>query len=492
MFWGRAANGTIIVSDSAMTVAAMTGAEIDRDRVALALAGDVPVLVAESTPFWTGVKAVRPGDQLIIAPHREPQTRTWWHPPVADQPLSAAATTLRGVLQARLADATHETTRISADLSGGLDSTSIVYALSTLGRAPSTFRADSTNEHNDDHVWAHRAARELGLDHHDLGLLSTQAGAFESVDVLGSGLDSPALWRGSIGYLRALLDALGPDAGVHTTGLGGDELFAFSPVMLWSLAQSTSPRHPSIRRFRDLHRWPRLATARAVRSQESFTATLARAFDISLGRTAEGPGIALAWMPPVSWPRWMTTEAKDRSRHLVQRTLEHGMGPRDQDRSRHHTLESLHFQGTVLRQISQAFPWRARWFAPFLDTRVVEAAMALDVRERFGADTVKPLLAMATEPFMPRDFFTRNGKGEYSDDLYVAFEHGRDRLQEFFDDSVLARWGLIDLPALRGVIASPAASGDGLGELERAVAVEHWLRAHVSSPALSRSEGVSS
>lgn len=491
VFWGETSSGTYIISDSAAAVATAIGAEIDMDRVALALANDVSVQISESRPFWTGVQAVRPGDRLTITPGSPPRTSIWWTAPSADQDLSTTAASLRGALLSTLSEDIDGRDAVTSDLSGGLDSTSLVFALSSLGVRPTTFRANSTNIHNDDEAWAHRTVLELGLDHSDIGSLGAERGSFDPVDRLRAGLDSPALWRGSIGYLGALYTAIPNTPGTHFTGLGGDELFAFSPILLWSLAHAASPRHPSISRFRALHRWPRFATARAVRSRQDIEAELAADLASTRGRRRSEPASALAWSPSINYPAWMPDDAVARARGVVQHELQKGLRPRDDDRARHQALESLHFQGAVLRQISQAFTWPFRWRAPFLDTRVIEEAMRLDVRARIGATTIKPLLAATMAPFMSQEYFMRNGKGEYSDDIFSALERSRDSLMEFFDDSILARNDLIDLPRLRGAIRSPLAAGDGLGELERIVAVEHWLRAHTFASAQTGAGGIS-
>lgn len=474
VFWGTTPLGTYVVADSAAAVARILSAEIAEDRIALALAGDVTIQIADARPFWHSVHAVRPGDLLILTRGHEPRTRRWWSPPPADQDLASTAAAVRDSLDTALSSAVACHPHVTADLSGGLDSTSIVFALAAQGATPVTFRANSGNVYNDDGSWANRTARELRLDLHDLGPLAGAYGPFDSRDPLQGDLDTPAPWRGSIGYLLSLHESLRTMPGVHFTGLGGDELFAFSPIILWSLAQATSPRHPSIRRFRSLHRWPRLATLKAVKSRGDFQSGIAE----QLGaRPRSEPEAALAWAPPITFPTWLTAGGISRAHSLVREVLTEGLAPWDEDRSRHHALESLHFQGGILRQISQALPWSSTWQAPFLNTSVVEAVLRLDVRARVGTGIVKPLLAAAMAPDMPADYFRRTGKGEYSEDIFHAAHARRASLLDFFEESTLALRGFIDLPRLRGAINSPMAPGDGLADVERAVAVELWLRA---------------
>ena len=102
--------------------------------------------------------------------------------------------------------------------------------------------------------------------------------------------------------------------------------------------------------------------------------------------------------------------------------------------------------------------------------------MSVKLSERFGANEAKPLLAAAMADTMPQDFFRRNGKGEYSFDVYAEYNDQRNELMNFFEESELARQGFIDVDSLNSQIDGPVAKGDTVGRVERLVSLEKWLR----------------
>lgn len=472
-----AAGDEIVIADSAAALARETGAPLDEEQLALAVADNVPLHLFATSTAWYGVFTVPAMHWLRIDSDGHTDVVRWWYPPQPTDSMADASERLRDALLTSLTRESGAGRTVSADLSGGLDSTSIVYALSYLGRRPAVFHAVSANRRNDDGVWATRAAEDLDLELVTLGSFADHGSSFSLDPEPGPLTDRPPIWRGSAGYLERLVARI--DHGrphVHFTGLGGDELFGFVPALIWSLAAVAGRRHPSIRRFRLLHRWPGRATHRALRS----TATPSDELRAAVGRLRSpedgGAAEALTWNPRVRLPAWASAETESLVRDALQRRVDVGIDPLDPDRMRHQILESLAFQAMVLGQINQRYGSETRvWHSPFLDRSVVEAAMSLRVEDRIGAEVAKPLLAAATTTFMPIDFFRRNGKGEYSMDVYAEFGRRRKDIVERFAQSRLAARGLIDPGVLASVVSSPVAAGDVVSGVERLVSIENWL-----------------
>lgn len=475
-------DGSVISSDSALALARMLNAPIDERRLALALAENVPLHVIAGESYWKGIRTVPPMHWLHIVPRQPAFTVRWWQPPAADRTLAESGVNLRNSLLAVLSSEVEAAQIVSADLSGGLDSTSIVHALTYLGATPPVFHASSASRWNDDFRWAARAATDLRLRREMLGSFTENNHAFDVDEPAPRDLDHPPVWQASTGYLDALSSRLGEvGSTIHYTGLGGDELFGYTPGLLRSLADAAGRRHPAIKRFRQLHRWPRMATARALASARTPADELMIALGCLRVPASDGPDESLSWNPRVTLAPWVSQHAESLIRGAFEDRVSAGIAPLDDDRGRHQILESLHFQGLVLRQINQVYGHgNVVWRAPFLAVGNVEAAMALRVEHRFGASTTKPLLAAATAPFMSRDYFTRNGKGEYSYDIHYQFAARREQLIDYLYESELARRGLINVEALASRIASPAAVGDVVGGVERLISVEKWLRGTMS------------
>jgi asparagine synthase (glutamine-hydrolysing) len=467
----------VLVSDSAAVLAQYTGAPLNETELALAIAGNVPLHLFPTSTHWTGVFAVPAMHWLRVDSNGNTDTIRWWYPPQPDASIADASERLRDTLLTTLERESTNDRSISADLSGGLDSTSIVYALSHLRRRPALFHAVSSNQRNDDDVWATRASEDLDLDLITLGSFADHSASFDVNAARQTMLDHPPIWRGSAGYLELLAEKFDDGRNhVHFTGIGGDELFGFVPALIWSLAATAGRRHPAIRRFRLLHRWTGRATSRALRSTASVSLEVQASLDRLRAPEDSGPASTLAWNPRVTLPAWATGETEALVHTALRQRVGAGIEPLDSDRMRHQILESLAFQGMVVRQINQSYGDATRvWYSPFLDRSVVEAAMSLRIEDRIGADVAKPLLAAASKPFMPTDFFRRNGKGEYSMDVYAEFGRKRDQLVERFAQSRLAARGLIDPDVLAASVSSPVAAGDVISGVERLVSLENWL-----------------
>ncbi|OIK04510.1 asparagine synthase-related protein [Streptomyces monashensis] len=122
------AGGVTVCADQARVLARLTAAELDTAQLALRLTGDtVPHPLAWGA-LWRGVDAVLPGTALELAPGGEVRTRRWWRPPAAELPLGEAAAGLRAALERAVALRVRPDEVVGADLSGGMDSTSLCTA----------------------------------------------------------------------------------------------------------------------------------------------------------------------------------------------------------------------------------------------------------------------------------------------------------------------------------------------------------------------------
>ena len=115
---------------------------------------------------------------------------------------------------------------------------------------------------------------------------------------------------------------------------------------------------------------------------------------------------------------------------------------------------------------------------PLLDLAVVEAAVSLRIKDRFqpGARLAKPMLAAAMENCMPRQFFERRDKGEYSAESYVSFRDQRKQLESVFSESVLADLGLIDVHELTNSADNFSFDGSSMDRLMETGFAELWAR----------------
>lgn len=80
---------------------------------------------------------------------------------------------------------------------------------------------------------------------------------------------------------------------------------------------------------------------------------------------------------------------------------------------------------------------------------------------------------------MPRDYFDRGSKGEYSREMFVALRHRLNELEDYLASSALGDLGLIDPSALRSALSSGTASADDLALAETTLETERWARCFV-------------
>ncbi|WEO78733.1 asparagine synthase-related protein [Cryobacterium sp. SO2] len=479
--WVTSNDGTV-ASDSALTLAKAHRAKVSLPRLALRLNRELPPYPFALLPLWDQVDRLHPHSYLALSPNGGPRAVCWWTPPAVGDTLDEGADRVRKSLTETLGQALDRSDTVTCDLSGGLDSSSVAYALGSLGATPTAFHSRSVNPRNDDLSWARKAADDLSIELRELPTLGSTAQAF-LLNRSPSALvvpDQPILWSGSNGFLQKLRRSLS-DFGqtTHFTGIGGDELFGPVPAISWSLVNEGGLHSvAAVRRLCSASRTPFLPVLAEVVNRQTFGSSLA-ALPSKLAHRANSSHRPGSWFARPSWPENMTTHATD----LAATALAfHGSSPwragLDPDRGRHQMHESLLFQGQVQHQINQVHGGNARWDSPFLKRSMIEAVSAVPMRYRLGTSTAKPLLARAMAPLsMPPEFFKRRVSGEYSADTYAEFTQRRTELHTGIRASLLAEANLIDVDLMLSRLSDPAPSPDFLSQVETFVAVENWLQA---------------
>ncbi len=139
--------------------------------------------------------------------------------------------------------------------------------------------------------------------------------------------------------------------------------------------------------------------------------------------------------------------------------------------------------GRAFRQVDQAATGLGLpYAAPFLDDSVIEAALSVRVADRGAPGRYKPVLATAMRGVVPDDLLARSTKGEYTADFYFALRRNRAALAELFNESRLARAGLLDTAALAAGLARPHLPPDVMRALDNTLACEVWLRHAIRPP----------
>ncbi|GGU33499.1 asparagine synthase-related protein [Streptomyces violascens] len=114
--------------------------------------------------------------------------------------------------------------------------------------------------------------------------------------------------------------------------------------------------------------------------------------------------------------------------------------------------------------------------SPFLDDRVIEAALAVRARERVTPWAYKPLLTTAMRGIVPDECLRRTSKAQASMDASNGLREHRGDLLALWEDSRLAALGLVDRKALCDLARRPASPGLQHAILYSTIACEVWLR----------------
>ncbi|MFI6483896.1 asparagine synthase-related protein [Nonomuraea sp. NPDC050663] len=424
LFHARLA-GLTVVADRADVLAALVGAELDQERIAAHLF-DLPI---EPVPPWRGVHAVRPDHAVEIDPDGRARLVRVWSPPEPELPLEPGARAVAAALRESV-DAHLGTGVRSADLSGGLGSTSLCFLAEGLTTVVTTVSDDPADNDLD---WAERALRHLPPVEH-LTVTPGQYGMpYDQAVRSGQRVDLPFRELRAFGMFRAqgeMLAAKGSQ--VHMTGFGADRLFVPPASYLARLAR----RRPLLA----------LSHLRAMGPSRSLVRMMA---DTSAYGDWFRPG---RWGTPVVFPAWVL-------RRLWRATL-------------------------LTRQLDQAgADLGLRTVHPFCDGPLAEAVLRVRPEERGDPRRHRPLLVASMRGIVPDENLGRTSRGRAGIDARAGLRGNQAELLALCDDSILGELGLIDPDVLRSTLLGPIRHE----ALAQTLACEAWLRGRRSAVGLRKS-----
>jgi asparagine synthase (glutamine-hydrolysing) len=473
-------SGVTIGADRSDVLAGVIRTSVDTEAIAVRLAEPlVPHPLAEQS-VWQGVNAVSPGSFLLLDQRGDARVGQWWIPPEPEVGLATGAPRMAQVLAEAVALRTSAGGTISADLSGGLDSTPLCFLAARGPAKLIAFTRAGADPGHDDVSWAVRAAAHLPDIQHLLvnprALPPFHAALLQG----GQGLDEPALG----GRVRAQKVELAhsmtqASSRLHLAGEGGDQVVQAFPSYL----HATLRNRPNIgvahlRAWAARRRWPLVATLRAAADRRPYGQWLHQmAADLSpllmMARVPE-----LGWQHRVGMPPWASAEAVATVRGVLRRAAS-AAEPLATTRAQHEVLLSIRSGARMCRALTG---WSAQAglpvHYPFLDDRVIEACLAVRLHERTTPFAYKPLTVAAMGDIVPAELLARSTKGEFSVDLHAGLRAQRADLTELLDEPILARLGLVDADLLRRAALGLYPPRLSLAALEATLAAETWLHAH--------------
>ncbi|GAA3873563.1 lasso peptide isopeptide bond-forming cyclase [Saccharothrix violaceirubra] len=477
----RTGGGRVVFGSHGATTAAVAGLPATPDRSTL-LAGvfcpDVPALVGDRSVL-VGVRRLGGGGVLTVD---RSGTRT-----AATDPVPGSSTTfadgvdeLRAALDAAVAARLADGRTVTADFSGGMDSTSLAFLAARHAPGLRLFAYHHPDAPAHDLEHARRYAGDLRLE---IVTGTRETLSYQGLfDVAAGDEPDPAAVASARAALR--LGRIGA-GGLHLGGEGADALLVPPPSYLGDLARHGWWRGLArdvfaASRARNLS--PTTVFRRSLTAAGTSTSRALRGLKTRLEHPRPhvvqwldaisrwpGPGAAALWLTPRARRELAglaDEAARDRARHPVG------------DMADHTALHDLRTAGAVQRRLVEtARPYGVWPHAPFLDADVIRACTRVAAHLKVSVETRKPLLRAAMADRVPDAVFTRRDKGDYTGEDYLGLRVHASTLVRELRRSAVADLDLVDPAA---VIEAVDRAGTGapvpFPVLNRLLGVEVWLR----------------
>ncbi|WP_206796486.1 lasso peptide isopeptide bond-forming cyclase [Amycolatopsis sp. MtRt-6] len=469
---------------SSSDLARLAGGTLDEISVAAILACSESGEPARERSMYRGIRRVPAGHVLSIGPSGVRERPHSVLRPDPEMTMAESAEWLRAALSTAVRARARSPYRMTFDLSGGLDSTSLtLLAAGDLGDLDSLTYINPAAPVTDDVEFAGQHARSgSGIRQHLVSLRPEHL-PYQVLHPTGDRPHGSSLATGALRARFARATELGSQA--HVTGEGGDVVLKAPAAYLADLA-----RHGELTRlWYDCVAWARLRgrtplalvghalkLSRTTRRQ----ALRSLAKDVAAGRPLgaeswEADRIAY-WRRPSA--QWLTPAARRSLAAHIRDTADHLPGDDALEAGDVVTLELLRQQTLTLRTVrAVGAEFGIDVHAPFMDTEVVRACLALPARRRADPRTPKPLLRAALDGLVPAAVLARTTKGDYTRDVYAGVRRAAPVLRRMLTESVAADHGILEPGPVR-VVLEDAIQGMPApwGALHQVFAVEAWLR----------------
>ncbi|KOX16372.1 hypothetical protein ADK67_40140 [Saccharothrix sp. NRRL B-16348] len=489
-FYHFSAPGRVVVGSTLSLTTAAAGFRGEPDFLAVAarvFCPDVPALVGDRSVV-KGVRRLGGGLLLTAAADARPQVRSG-EALLPDPGVTAedAAMVLRSALTAAVAARVADGRSVSADFSGGADSTSIAFlAARQLSGPLRVFNYHNPLAPAHDLEYAERYARLDSRLRLEVVLGRSDTLTYRGLaDVVAGDLPDQAAVADARTELR--LSRIAAAGGLlHLGGEGADALLVPAPSYLADLARRGAVRGLAaqvLAASRDRYVSPSVVLKQLIRTAGTSMPRAFRGLAAQLERPAPQ---AMQWLDAISWwtgpgaaSPWLTERARrELSDVAYDLSRQRDLQPRGVGIADAAALHDLRAAGAVHRRLVETARRHGIWpQAPFLDNDVIRACTKVGAALKVPDERPKPLLRKAMEGLVPAPVFARRTKGNYIGEDYLGVRAAVRSLTAFLSTSHVADLGLVDPEA---VIRSVEQAGTGapapLPALNRLLGVEVWLR----------------
>lgn len=471
-----------VFGSRAHAVAKQTGVRPDVVHLAAQIVCPlVPELLVSRTAFQD-VQQLDPGTALHWSADGTRRLRATSLVADQEKTLDECAEELRECLRVAVAARTSDEHTLSADFSGGLDSTSLAFLAA---------------QHNDEVfavTYAHAGASvDDDLKHADMcGRLDPR---LRPHVVMGTADHLPYQhWPSAVDLPHPSFLAMGPTrlrtsaaatlgAAVHLVGEGGDLVLGAPLGYFVDLARrgdySTLWRHCAAwGRLR--HRSPLSLFRRSVRLA-AVSRRYALAAFVRRMRPSHSGSLVPSWDEHniTSWGTAQCDWLAPQARHaLAEKLMELADDDDRMDACDRAMLVQLDYAGATQRAVRETGAlYGLDVHAPYLDSEVVRVCLSLPAWRRCDPAIPKPLLRKALAGIVPQAVLTRRTKGDYTATAHMGVRRNLPALRKLLTDPVVAEIGLVEPQRVRQALERAA---QGLetpwAPLNQVLAIELWLR----------------
>lgn len=483
VFYANSGRGVLLGSDARL-LADEIGAPLDPGWLAARM-----ILPSASDVWWEGspwqqVRALRPGWTLRVTTTRATAVRgAHLDQPSVDLGTGAAAlqAALHRAISSRMAGARLPT----ADLSGGMDSSSVVALAAQTGGPPVRALTIEVEGVEDVAAARHVAGAVPNIVHETMPVPDSVI-PYSALDNVPA-VDEPSNYLVGAAWARwwrRTISEGGSD--VHLTGDGGDGVLLAAPSYLADLAR---PRTLGVL-WKHANGWARLrhqSPAAVARAAAELRATPYRAALLRAAHQLEaGTAAPTGWTRWISWldiggvSAWATQDARrlaaDFLRTHADRYEGHVPGEFGMGDSAAWVALNAYARGRRA-DVVHAATCGVTLEAPFLDDGVIRACWSVPSWVRTTPARAKPLLRRAVEGVVPPRALARSTKGDYTEICYLGIRNNAVSVDELLWSSRLSELGLIDVDAVRAEVCRAVAGVRvRLGALDALLGAELWLR----------------
>ncbi|MFF4754920.1 asparagine synthase-related protein [Streptomyces sp. NPDC002514] len=464
------------------TDAALLAAQLGRGPDLELLAARITVGTAEHWPrrsVWTSIERVPGGHALVL---EDGAARTVdVRPRPDDRTLEEGAGEVGAALWAASQGyARAAGPRVGADLSGGLDSSTVVIAAAEVCEILAVTYGGPLADGEDTQV-ARRVAEYVGAEHHVSSGGSTTAHFSrwpQSVPALAgpAGVVVPAGCR--LPATSAWGICPSPDRPRRRCGAGivDGRVGRAHPGRADTTGEGSRDRPGPPGQH---SAWPTVAGSEGRRTRTP-ACPLPAAEAVGAGHLL-GDGLrAWTWCQIGAAAQWLTAHGRQTVSAMLD---ESGQAAGDVNAGEWDDWAALRYNGSAMRDSMPLFAKHGvNEVSPFLDNEVVRACPRIRAGKQRRPGIYKPLLALA-RPDLPAWLTGRQSKGHFTPLLYAGLRSSLPELHQVIDTSALVEYGMLD-PAAVHTALDAAAAGIGrppLPALENFLVSSWWL-AHMMAP----------